>query len=369
MWKSTSGLKSLAQRITLFGLCLSVGGCMFGSKQTYRADGVANFALPEGWTHGGVDRHGVWSAVEFWKSQTWRFGSGDPREVEGWVILGSPHASANEMEKGMDFAMHRLQTHSRRFPEFGDMKTDTRTTWMSEGNYQIGSNHDPEKVLFLRSLDPAKQVALVLRVYLRKIPHEKLRAIEHDFFGSLAYQEGRANHFAEAALSVDAQQRRADELAYVNNFLSSHRLPPIDPHNPSQLHAHDGWVYQIHAGHFVIGRRLGDREKAGIVESARGELTWLDYDDDAWQAKWPQEMKRPQGNERYFHGQPVPPEWSKVLALDTDRTRRYFFHALRCELTPEDSPESHDPSTWESDHWFAQAQVVERQFRAGQLGL
>jgi len=341
---------------------------MWASKQTYTVGDVARFTLPAGWAQGEVEPHGVWSAVHFRKTQSFHFGSGNPLEVDGWVILGSARASADDLEKGMDFAMKKVQVNTSRFPEFGNLKSNTRTTWMSEGNYQIASNHDPEKVIFLRSLDPTKQAALVMRVYLRKIEHKKARAIEHDFFSTLEYQSGRAKHFSEVAASASAQQRRADEIAYLNSFLSSHGLPPIDPHNQSRVQAHDGWVYQIHAGQFVIARRLGDRPKGGIVESARGEIGWLEYEDGTWQAGAPRTMTRPPGNERYFQSQPALPGWSKVLALDTDRTRRYFFQVWSCELTPEDSPESHDPATWELESWFAQAQAVEKHFRAGQLG-
>ena len=341
---------------------------MFASKQTYSVDGVARFTLRDGWTQGGATRQGVWTAIPFRRSQTWRIGAGDPLEVEGWVILGSQRASTDDLEKGMAFGMQEVQKYTRRFSEFGSLQTGTRTTWMSLGNYQELEQHDPEKVIFLRSLDPAKQAALVLRVYERKINHEKLRAIEHDFFASLAYQQGRAKHFAEVPIPAGAEQRRAAELAYINRFLSAHGLPPVDPHNQYKIQAHDGWVYQIDAEKFVIGRRLGDRPKGGSVGAARGELGWLDYEDEAWQARWPQTMTRPAGNERYFQGQPVPRGWSKALALDTDRTRRYFFHVFNGELTPEDSSESHDPATWDLDGWFAQAQVVEKQFRAGQLG-
>ena len=117
---------------------------MFGSKQTYSADGVARFTLPGGWTQSGVDQHGAWSAIHFGKSQTFRFGSGDPLEV-GWVILGSARASADDLEKGMGFAVQQVQISTLRFPEFGNRKTDTRTTWMIEGSYESrsGEGHLP----------------------------------------------------------------------------------------------------------------------------------------------------------------------------------------------------------------------------------
>lgn len=342
---------------------------MFGSRQTFAVDGVARFVLPGDWAQGGPDRQGPWSAVPFRKSQTWHFGSGDPREVEGWVILGSPRATASDLEQGMEFAFKEVQANSRRFPEFGNLRTGTRTTWMSEGNYQIASNHDPEKVIFLRSVDPDKQAALVLRVYERKIKHEKLRAIEHEFFQSLAYQEGRAKYFAEVPLSVSSRERRAEELSYLNRLLAGQGLPLLDPRDPYRVQAHQGWIYQVHAGKFVMARRLGDRPKAGAIESARGELTWLEHEEDAWQPRQPQNPRRPPAAERYFPGQAPLKEWSRTLALDTDRTRRYFFYVWACELTPEDSPESQSPATWELEGWLARVNLVEQQFRAGQFGL
>ena len=342
---------------------------MFGSKQTFQVDGVARFALPSDWIQGDAERQGAWTSIPFRKSQTWHLGSGDPREIEGWVILGSPRATDADIVQGMDSAMRQLQQNSRRFPEFGSLPTGQRTTWMSEGNYQISSNHDPEKVIFLRSLDPRKQAALVLRVYERKIQHEKLRAIEQEFFASLAYQDGRAKHFAEAPLSALAPQRRTGEIAYFNRFLSTHGLPAKDPQDPYRIQAHNGWVYHVEAGNFVIGRRLGDRLKAAPIEDARGELTWLEYQEEAWQAQAPRTLRRPPGSELYYQGQPVPRSWSKALALDTDRTSRYFFYVWACELTPDDSPEEQSPVTWQLEGWSARVPAVDQQFRAGQFGL
>lgn len=332
---------------------------LFGSRQqTYTLAGVAQFALPGGWAQGTDDRQAAWTAIPFRKSQSWHFGSGDPCEVEGWVILGSPRSTADDLTKGMDFAMREVLVRASRFPEFGNMRTGERTTWMSEGSYQIASNHDPEKVIFLRSIDPVKQAALVLRVYERKIGHESLRAIERDFFASLTYQDpGRAKYFSETPLSVAARERRREEIAYINRFLKERGLPAMDPHNPYQVQAHNGWVYQVDAGRFLMGRRLGDQNSED--STANAAFDWLESSDDAWSTHAPGNRRRP-ANGPYYQSQPVPTAWSKPLALDTDRTRRYFFHVWICELTPEDSPESHSPVTWELEGWFAYASKLER---------
>lgn len=180
---------------------------------------------------------------------------------------------------------------------------------------------------------------------------------------------GSCTSGSNQTFTADSRQHRAAELAYLNRFLGAQGLPPLDPHDPSRVQAHQGWVYHVHAGQFVIARRLGDRPQGAPIESARGELSWLDYEAEAWHARWPRKFRRPPANERYFQGQPPLKEWASVLALDTDRTRRYFFYVWACELTPENSPESQSPATWELEGWFAQAPAVEQQFRAGQLGL
>lgn len=275
---------------------------MFGSKQAYEADGMAKFTLPDGWHPRPGERQGVWSAFEFSKSQSWHFGAGDPKEVHGFAIAVAAEATPEDLESAMDWAFREIQADSRRFDEFGNMKTGSRTTWMSEGSYQISPGHDPEKVLFLRSIDPEKQTALVMRVYLRKYKHEKARQIEHEFFHSFQYLEGRAKHFATSP---------RPGLVAVNRFLRSRGLPLATGETPI---AQDGWVYYLAGDNFVIGRRL-DARPADLTG-----VGWLTFRDGKWQ----------QGGER------VPDRWARRIGLDGDRSRSYYFHVLTCDVTAND---------------------------------
>jgi hypothetical protein len=78
-----------------------------------------------------------------------------------------------------------VQDNSRRFDEFGSYPNGSRETWISEGNYQIKPSHDPEKVIFLRAIDRDKKIAIAIRVYTRKIPHEQLKRITQRLWDSL----------------------------------------------------------------------------------------------------------------------------------------------------------------------------------------
>lgn len=62
-----------------------------------------------------------------------------------------------------------------RFDEIGNIQTGARTTWISQGNYQIATNHDPGRVIFLRSIDAQLRAVLVMRVHERRIAHAELR--------------------------------------------------------------------------------------------------------------------------------------------------------------------------------------------------
>ena len=153
-------------------------------------DGVAAFRMPKAWTARAAESYGACTTQAFYRTQRWWWGAGeDPLEAQAWVIVAGPQVSDNGLENTLEGAMQRafgqLQLHCRRFDEFGSIRTRTRTTWISEGNYQIGSKHDPERVLFLRSIDPRRRAALVMRVYERRIAHKALRRIEGLFFDSV----------------------------------------------------------------------------------------------------------------------------------------------------------------------------------------
>jgi hypothetical protein len=271
---------------------------MFGNRQqTYEADGVARYSLPDGWHPQGPERQGVWSAFVFSKGQSGYWGAGSPNEVHGFVITTSAEATVEDLESAMAHCFAEIQVHSQRFSEFGNMKTGSRTTWMSEGSYQISPGHDPEKVLFLRSIDPVKMAALVVRVHLRKYKHEKLREVEQAFFGSFTYLDGRAKHFA-------SQPRPA--LAGVNRALRARGLEPATSERPVAM---NGWIYYLAGDQFVIGRRL-DRQAEGP------DVGWLKFTGSKWESG----------------GAKVPDRWAYKLALDADRTKAYYFRMLHCDL-------------------------------------
>lgn len=300
---------------------------MFGSKQTYTVEGVAQFTLPEDWNPRPREQQGAWTAFEIRKAQTWRFGSGDPLEVHGFVVAAPADAKPDDLESAMDYCFREVQVNTLRFDEFSSMKTGTRTTWMSEGSYHIGSNHDPEKVIFLRSIDPVKMTVLVARVYGRKISHEKLRAIEAEFFGSFQYLEGRARHFGS---------HPRPGLVSVNRHLRSLDMPAAVA--GERVEAANGWVYYLVADELVMGRRLGD-SPAWVEERTAPGIGSLRYSGGKWQSS----------------GEEVPARWAYKLALDGDRMRRYYFAMSRFDLTKDVNLAA----------WMAQAAKVDEAFRAG----
>lgn len=155
---------------------------------SHTIEGFGSLRMPKAWAARGVDDRGDGVVQEFRRTQRWHWGSGDPLEAHAFVMLARPNASATStrwLEAAMQQAFADVQVNCRRFDEFGNIQTGTRTTWISQGNYQIATNHDPERVIFLRSIDARRRAALVMRVYERRIVHETLRRIEHRFFDSL----------------------------------------------------------------------------------------------------------------------------------------------------------------------------------------
>jgi len=271
---------------------------MFASKKTFTLDGLASFSLPADWVQSDTHAGGNWTAQRFRKSLSFRWGSGNPLEVDGWVILGNSRASIWDLETGMSYALEQVTTNTMRFSEFGNMLTDTRTTWMSEGSYQIASNHNPEKVIFLRSLDLQKRCALVVRVHQRKIKHEKLRSIERDYFATVQPLNGNP-------VSNPATGAANRAILQINQFLVEKGLKPIASGGKAQ--ALNGWVYQIEEGNFQMARRLVDRPQpgSGIARFVDKNSYWQSADLEL--------------------SLPVTTSWKSLLALDTDRTRQYFF--------------------------------------------
>ena len=123
------------------------------SAKGFDLDGIATANLPKDWRKYGAERRTEWVAFGFYKTQAWWWGAGDPREVEGGVVVGAPGATVADVEAGIAWCFEKLRQNWQRFPEFGSYQQGERGTWISEGSYQISTLHDPQKVIFVRSVD------------------------------------------------------------------------------------------------------------------------------------------------------------------------------------------------------------------------
>lgn len=182
---------------------------------------------------------------------------------------------------------------------------------------------------------------------------------------------------AEAPEQAGAAAQRKREVAYIQRFLAAQRLPLA---RPGVVQTRDGWVYELRADRFILARVLGKGpDEAGMRQRARGELVWFRQTGGGWVAEGPAVRTRPAGpGALYFQSHILPVEWAAATAPKGMRqlltpepggaSMLHYFTVLQCELTPVDSPEFNDPVTWELPAWFANARMIEAQFRKGTLG-
>ena len=132
-----------------------------------------------------------------------------------------------DVERGMARSFETLRKHSQQFPEFESLKQGARETWISEGSYQIGSLHDPQKVIFVRSVNRGRKVGFLARVYAKKIPHAKLKELQDKLYASMNFAARRGTYFGEVGVwSAVAAGRRAKEIAYANAVLAKWGVRP-----------------------------------------------------------------------------------------------------------------------------------------------
>ncbi|MCX6607413.1 MAG: hypothetical protein NTV52_28035 [Acidobacteria bacterium] len=338
------------------------------SAKGFDLDGIATVELPKDWVQYGAERRTGWAAFEFYKAQSWWWGAGNPHEVDAWVIVGAPEAAVAEVEDGMAWGFAALQSKSQRFPEFGSYKQGERETWVSEGSYQISTAHDPQKVIFVRSVDRGQKVGFVARVYTKKIPHEKLKELQDKMYGSVSFSGKRGTYFGEVGnWSAVAAGRRAKEIAYVNAVLAKRGVGPVGAQDEVQAKA--GWVYELWDDRLMIGRRLGERVMDSPAYEARGELTWLRWRGEKWEPwKASNATAAPGRKADYFPSSLMPATWAKVLGEAPDKSKFYFFTSIDCPLTEGDKwvPEL-DPTGWKLEAWMENALRVEQEFKAGKL--
>jgi hypothetical protein len=348
--------------VIVLGLCF-LGG---GGVMTHDLNGIATVSTPKDWVAQGPTRHAHWVAFPFVKTQSWWWGAGNPQEVEAWVIVGAPAASTAELEAGMMQGFQAIQIRTMRFPEFGSYQSGDSEKWISEGSYQISSLHDPQRVTFLRSVDRARKVAFVARVYTKKIPHEKLQAIQQQVYSSIQFTPNRATYFVEIGnWSAIAARRQEAEIASANQVLAQFGAGPVGP--IGELQDKNRWLVERQSDSLVIGRRLGDRVMDSPAYAARGELTWLRWRGQEWDTWTASRRTKPAAGHPYFPTDLVPASWIHTVGAQPDRSKFYFFTVIRIPLTGETWQPETDPATWNLEAWMQNALHIETEFRAGML--
>lgn len=175
--------------------------------------GMARFAMPKRWAGWSAEQIGNCWVRKFSRTQRWWLGAGTPEEAHAVVVLALPLASGDELRQRMQAAFSEVEQHCRRFDEFGSMQTGTRTTWMCQGNYQISTGHDPERVIFLRCIDETRRAALVMRCHERRHDHAAMRRIERRFFAALQWEGELAGVAGPAAPAASASPASPAEPA------------------------------------------------------------------------------------------------------------------------------------------------------------
>lgn len=337
-----------------------------GGNVTRNLDTVATVSLPKDWAGRAPERNPSFVSFPFEKTQSWWWGAGNPREVEAWIVVGAPNCSTEEIEAGMMKAFQTIQSDTKRFPEFGSYKYGDSEKWISEGNYQISSLHDPQKVTFLRSVDRARKVAFVARVYTKKIPHEKLQKIQNQLYASLQFTSKRDTYFAETRnWTAVAARRQEAEIAFANQVLAKYGAGPVGA--VDELQQKNGWLVERWDDRLVIGRPLGDRVMDSPAYGARGELTWLRWRGQSWDSWTASSRSKPGSGKPYFPSDSVPVHWIRVVGKDPERNKFYFFTVIQIPLTGEDWQPETDPATWKLGEWMENALRIEEEFRAGQM--
>ncbi len=338
------------------------------SAKGFDLDGVATANLPKDWTKYGAERRTQWAAFGFYKTQSWWWGAGaDPHEVDAWVVVGAPESTVADVESGMAWAFATLQPRAQRFPEFGSYKQGDRETWISEGSYQISSSHEPQKVIFVRSVDRGQKVGFVARVYTKKIPHEKLKDLQNKLYASMNFTAKRGSYFGEVGnWAAVAAGRRAKEIAYANGILAKWGAGPVGV--LGEVKTKDGWVYELRDEWLIVGRRLGERVMDSPAYEARGELVWLRWRGDQWDSWRASSPTAPANKARYFPSGMMLATWEKALGAEPDKSKFYFFTTIDCRMTEGEKwvPEL-DPTQWKLEAWMENALRVEQEFKAGKL--
>jgi hypothetical protein len=338
-----------------------------GGTVTRNLDAVATVSVPKDWAEREPERHPSWVAFPFVKSEWRLWGSGNPYEVEAWVVIGAPNCSTEEIEAGMNRAFKAIQGHTQRFSEFGSYKYGESEKWISEGNYQINSLHDPQKVTFLRSVDRARKVAFVARVYTKKIPHEKLQKIQNELYASLKFTANRATYFAEVGQwPAVAARRQEAEIAYANKILLAKGAEPAGTVD-DEVRQKNGWLVDRFSEELVIGRFLGERVMNEPAYKGSGELTWLWWRGTEWDSWQATSRPRPVAGRPSFPSALVPINWIKAVGADPDKSKSYFFTVIRIPLTGEQWQPESDPAAWKLAEWMDNAPRIEEEFRAGKL--
>ncbi len=362
-------MRNNAKRRTFLLLIITlIAGCanMFslsGNKK-YSPDDIASYELPDNWTPREPTRESDYALHEYRRSQRWWFKAGDPLEVHAWVVITSPRADSAAFERGVEDAMKRVRT-STEFPSFGSFKDGDRETWVYEGNYQINTLHKPEQVLFVKSVDRARKVAFVARVYKRKIDHEALQKITRTFFTSFTFGARREAFFAEVAdwPTVRAERVRS-ERAYIDSMLLSQGLPAA---RLDETVARDGWIYTLRETSFSIGRLLGSKRMQTPGYGARVELAWLRYTGSEWKSWRPSSAAFPKRGQPYQASEYAMTRWGDEMQPPLDRSLAWFFHVKDCRLTGSSWEDARTVAPCVLDDWFDYARGVEKAFTAGEL--
>jgi len=352
--------------VVLGAIVLSFFFLAGGGNATRELDSVATVSVPKDWALRATERQSSWVAFPFVKTQSWWWGAGNPYEVEAYVVIGAPDCSTEEIEAGMMWAFKAVQSNTQRFSEFGSYKYGNSEKWISEGSYQISSLHDPQKVIFLRSVDRAKKVAFVARVYTKKIPHEKLQKIQTELYGSLQLTSKREAYFSELSdWKAVAARRQEAEIAYANGVLAKYGAGPVGALDAVQ--EKNGWLVERWRDELVIGRFLGDRVMNSPAYKGSGELTWLWWRGEEWDSWSASNRLRPFGGRPYFPSDRVPINWIRAVGEDPDKSKTYFFTVIRVPLTGETWQAETDLKSWKLAEWMENAPKIEDEFRARKL--
>ena len=354
-----------ASLLVLCATTVSVDMLQFQRDKTHSPDGLASYDLPNGWSPRDYIREPTHALIPYKKTQSWWFGAGDPLEVYAWVVIMTPNADETVMRKALAEGHSRVLGDTKEFPAVGSIKDGDRETWVSEGSYQIHSNHDPEKIIIVRSLDRVRRVAFVARVYERKIKHEALLKITRTFFSTLKLTQKRDSYFGQVGdWKAVRAERNQKEFAFINEFLAKRKLPPAVLDSTVM---HDGWVYTLFDNSFFLGRILGPRRLDDALYKARGELTWLIYRGREWDSWVPSNRTRPRGKSRYYDGDYAPIAWAKGMGHELDRSLAHFFTVRRCWLTGDEWEEPRDMTKCGLDAWFDDALEFEKAFKANEI--